>query len=387
MSLSKVSFVGVMLASVLLVACGGGGGDTPPAGGPGSGSLPPAPIDPFAYPTDADANEAGAGNDSIAMATTVALGDTQIDTIWPAGDKDYYAVELTAGTTYEFSANRLCVTCDTLMNLYSSDGSQQASNDDFFGYDSRIVYTPAISGTYYVEVRAFDVENGVAQYTFGSREYYDGDSDGYSDYYDCNDADNTIHPYASEIPGDGIDQNCDGVDQPGDNTTADSFEVDNSAATSHEMTALDGLRYEMLYRHGVYMDNARTLHDAADEDWFSISIAPYSRIYLRELAIEGQFSKEIYDSDATTIILGDVASNTTDTAKTIYVRYFGSSATGSWIVPSYENLGEDLDGDGFYSKDWSKLRDCDDADSAVYPGATETPGDGIDQNCNGQDDI
>ena len=30
--------------------------------------------------------------------------------------------------------------------------------------------------------------------------------------------------------------------------------------------------------------------------------------------------------------------------------------------------------------------DCDDTDASVYPGAPETPGDGIDHNCNGLDD-
>lgn len=30
--------------------------------------------------------------------------------------------------------------------------------------------------------------------------------------------------------------------------------------------------------------------------------------------------------------------------------------------------------------------DCDDTDPAVHPGATETAGDGIDSNCNGEDD-
>lgn len=42
----------------------------------------------------------------------------------------------------------------------------------------------------------------------------DADGDGFVAGFDCNDADPAINPGAVDVPGDGIDQNCDGVDEP-----------------------------------------------------------------------------------------------------------------------------------------------------------------------------
>ncbi|MFT5584668.1 MAG: hypothetical protein ACI9VR_002253 [Cognaticolwellia sp.] len=42
-----------------------------------------------------------------------------------------------------------------------------------------------------------------------------------------------------------------------------------------------------------------------------------------------------------------------------------------------------LDADG---DDYSASQDCDDDDPAIYPGAPETAGDGVDSNCDGEDD-
>lgn len=45
------------------------------------------------------------------------------------------------------------------------------------------------------------------------------------------------------------------------------------------------------------------------------------------------------------------------------------------------DVAMDMDGDGY-----SENEDCDDADENIHPDATETPGDGVDSNCNNDDD-
>jgi putative metal-binding protein len=48
--------------------------------------------------------------------------------------------------------------------------------------------------------------------------------------------------------------------------------------------------------------------------------------------------------------------------------------------PTHEPTPVDYDGDGY-----APPKDCDDKDGKIYPGAPETPDDGIDSNCNGDD--
>lgn len=51
---------------------------------------------------------------------------------------------------------------------------------------------------------------------------------------------------------------------------------------------------------------------------------------------------------------------------------------------------DDQDGDGFYPDNqcgYTPMGDCNDMDPTVYPGATEICEDGIDQNCDGMDEV
>lgn len=88
-----------------------------------------------------------------------APGDGLIETV---GDRDWFAMTLTAGQAYVFSLNSLGVH-DPYLSLYNASGGLLASNDDSGGnLNSRLVFTPTVSGTYYLGAR--DYGSGVGAY-------------------------------------------------------------------------------------------------------------------------------------------------------------------------------------------------------------------------------
>jgi len=110
--------------------------------------------------------------DTTTTAGTITLGVSIIDVLESQGDNDWFSIQLTAGEIYEFRLHGIGPTGDELRDpllvLRNSTGAQVASNDDAGsstwsganGLDSRIVFTAATSGTYYVDVGAFQSSSG-----------------------------------------------------------------------------------------------------------------------------------------------------------------------------------------------------------------------------------
>ena len=348
---------------------------------------------PFAYPTAKDSNESGGGNDTIATATPFKIGiATQVNTNYPGGDKDVYAVELTAGVDYEFSADRLCPPCDTEIYLWDTDVNNNDFldfNDDWIGYGSAIQYMPTVSGTYYVEVRGLDNDYEVTTYTFGARERVDVDGDGWSDYHDCNDNDLTIGPEETEIPGDGIDQDCTGHDVPV-GTDTDIHETDDTPETAVTMRKATAAPREEIYSSKIFAaeGNLRTIDSAGAEDYMKVSVPAFSAIQQGLQFQNIPLNMSVFESDGTTPVPGGFIENTTATAQTFYFRFRASNGTDTGAyVPYYFSLGVDKDGDGYYTQEEEGDQDCDDTDETIFRGATETDNDGVDSNCDGLDNI
>ena len=160
---------------------------------------------------------------------------------------------------------------------------------------------------------------------------------------DCNNTDSTINPAAVEIANDGIDQNCSGAD------TVECFQ--DADGDGH------GIGMPVPQASGVCTPPLAELGDDCDDN-------------------DPLISPDAYDDPNTDPLDEDCS---------------GSNAVWCYTDADHDGFGTGLGnaepaGTCAASGDSANNTDCDDATNVTYPGAPETPGDGIDSNCDGQDD-
>ena len=145
---------------------------------------------------------------------------------------------------------------------------------------------------------------------------------------DCNDSDANINPDASDILLNGIDENCDGVDNTGIDNDGDGFTSAQGDCNDNNINIFPG---------------ADEICDGKDND------------------CDGK----VDDNDLQGVTNGTTwfLDNDTD-------GYGGSSSVSTCARPA---------------NTFASATDCDDSSSSIHPGATEIVADGIDQNCTGGD--
>ena len=216
----------------------------------------------------------------------------------------------------------------------------------------------------------------------------DADEDGYGDIdatgdivpgTDCDDTDAYVHPAATEVWYDGVDQDCDGMndfdaDMDGYVHEAYSAEVGGSASGTGDCDDADA-----------------TIHPAATEVWYDGVDQDCNGLNDFDADMDG-YVHEGYSGE-----VGGSASGTgdcDDTDETIH-----PAATEVW----YDGVDQDCNGlndfdgdtDGYVHEGYSGevggsalgTGDCDDADATIHPGAAEVWYDGLDQDCDGLNDF
>lgn len=209
----------------------------------------------------------------------------------------------------------------------------------------------------------------------------DDDADGYTVAQgDCNDADPSVHPGAVDIPGDGIDQNCNGRDtEAGDDdddtyTEAEGDCDDTNPAIHPGVTDIcdgvdndcDGAIDEDASWQTYYLDSD---HDGYGDSAISASYCSAERAYADNYILR---AGDCNDQNA------EINPGINEGTEDLCGNSIDEDCKDGDLPCS---AIEDNDEDGYSEVNG----DCDDADNTIFPGATEICGDGIDQNCNGRD--
>lgn len=329
-----------------------------------------------AYPSAED----GAGeDDEAALAKPIEVDGALLPrTIWPLGDRDWFVVELEAGVTYALFTAHLCETCDTEINLYREPPGGGPieywdNSDDYVDYDSTIIVTPAETGRWFLETFAHN-PYGAGEHVVGVQTWVDDDSDSIGTWLDCDDGDAGVNPWMAEVPGNEVDEDCDGFLAP-DPALADDDEPANSGVLGAVVLPLQQTSVEERWAWGYHEARyGRAISDTEDEDWWAIDVPARGRVWLvsegGSAGAGGTF--QVLDTDGVTVLETDPSAvdayltNSTDTTKRFFLRAVAGGPV--WFTPIAIDLGVDRDQDGHYTQDWSGDRDCDDSDSFVGGG-------------------
>ncbi len=86
---------------------------------------------------------------------TIGIGDTESGTLEQSSDRDWFAVNLQSGVTYEFRLNGQSL-ADPYLRIYDNSERLVGLNDDSNGsLDSQVTFTAPSTGTYYLEAGAY----------------------------------------------------------------------------------------------------------------------------------------------------------------------------------------------------------------------------------------
>jgi cysteine-rich repeat protein len=225
---------------------------------------------------------------------------------------------------------------------------------------------------------------------------------------DCNDGDAAVRPSVAEIPGDGVDQNCDMVEVCFEDDDDDGYRrPDGRVLASSDVDCSDA-------REALASDPATDCDDSSGSIYPSAPETPGDEIDqscdMREICY-ADADNDTYRSSAT-VMSGDTDCADSGEARAVAgldcddgdsaIRPGASEITGDEVDQNcdgaetcfldndddgYRTTGvlasSDVDCDDAREAVASDPNDCNDSDRLINPAAAESVGDGVDQNCDG----
>ena len=316
-----------------------------------------------------------------AYGTTESSSDRFYNLAWDNAGGDWAGWSDPTG-----SSGNLAV--DPGLVAYTAD--HDVSDDDLFLTAS----SPAINAG---SPSIFDADGTRADIgAFGGpdADVQDADDDGFYDSTDCDDTDTSVHPWATEIPYDAIDQDCDGSDLEdldGDGFGASDVgggDCDDDDASIHP-EAIE------IWYDGIDTDCSGTSDYDQDGDWHDAAtyggddcddLDPARHGAAVEVWYDGidqdcdgwsdyDRDRDGYDAQAWGgEDCDDYSAERAPEKNEIPYDGIDQDCSGDDLV--------DVDGDGWIAEQAGGT-DCDDAEDTVYPGAYEDPLDGFDTDCDG----
>jgi hypothetical protein len=220
---------------------------------------------------------------------------------------------------------------------------------------------------------------------------------------DCDDGDEAVHPDGDELPGDGVDSDCDGIERCHQDLDGDGFgtptlvdSIDDTACTGSGEAEHDGdcNDFDELAHPGA----TELPGDGVDSD------CDEQEDCFRDGDHDGRGSPYLVASDDLDCEDAGEAPRDDDCDDGEPLAWTGAAEVCDGVDNDCDGEGDglgvwyvDSDGDGFgepgsqtqtcepKATQVSNGDDCNDRQATVYPGARETPNDRVDQDCDGED--